>query len=397
MKRLPLLISLFLFACCSRSADPYSGFLHELMVSGEYPAGYDYDPASAVVTVEDVNRGDVYSKSPSADGAVRFRLPVGLYRVSCRNVGADDIFNGTCDKVKLASALALSVPLAHSRAGRIVFKEIYCGGCMKYPEQGTYQSDQYVILHNNYPGVQYLDGLCFGTLAPYNSNASNPFITDGNLPDFLPIIQAVWQFGGDGDDFPLQSGEDAVLCLRGAIDHSAQYPLSVNLDRPGYFVCYNETYFTNPQYHPAPGPNISRERILDVVVKTGQANAYTFSVSSPAAVIFRAPEGTTMKEYVQQEGSIVQIPGSSVDRVVKIPPEWVVDAVEVFNGSSTSNLKRLPSSVDAGYVALSGTFLGHTLFRLADEQMSSSLGYEVLSDTNNSSEDFYEREEQSLK
>ena len=51
---------------------------------------------------------------------------------------------------------------------------------------------------------------------------------------------------------------------------------------------------------------------------------------------------------------------------------------------------------DAGYVTLSGTYLGHTLMRRVDEALSASSGYEVLCDTNNSSEDFYESEIQSL-
>ena len=43
------------------------------------------------------------------------------------------------------------------------------------------------------------------------------------------MIQAVWKFPGDGDDFPLQPGEDAVLVVNGAINHAAQYPLQALL------------------------------------------------------------------------------------------------------------------------------------------------------------------------
>ena len=82
--------------------------------------------------------------------------------------------------------------------------------------------------------------------------------------------------------------------------------------------------------------------------------------------------------------------------MVVIRPEWVVDAVEVFNGASSSNAKRLQASLDAGYVTLSGTYLGHSLMRRTDEELSALVGYEVLSDTNNSSVDFYESEKQSL-
>jgi hypothetical protein len=209
------------------------------------------------------------------------------------------------------------------------------------------------------------------------------------------MIQAIWQFSGDGDDFPLQPGEDAVVCLKGAVDHSAQYPLSVNLNRPGYFVCYNNTYFPNTTSHPAPGDMISIDRYLKVVVKTGQANAYTVSISSPTLVLFKA-KGQSIDEFVRQTGTVVPVPGSTVDNVVKIPFDWVVDAVEVFDGTSSLNSKRLPATMDAGYVMQTDTYLGRSLARNVDAAASAAAGYEVLEDTNNSLNDFYERDKQSL-
>ena len=132
-----------------------------------------------------------------------------------------------------------------------------------------------------------------------------------------------------------------------------------------------------------------------MVVKTGIANAYTISINSPAMVLYRA-QGMTMREFVQTSGAVIPIPGSASAQVTAIPLDWVVDAVEVFTGTSSSNAKRLPPSLDAGYVTLSDTYLGHTLFRRTDETASAVAGYEVLSDSNNSSTDFYERETQSL-
>ena len=80
-----------------------------------------------------------------------------------------------------------------------------------------------------------------------------------------------------------------------------------------------------------------------------------------------------------------------------LPLEWVVDGVEVFNGESASNKKRLNARVDASYITQSKTFEGHSLIRRVDEEKSSVRGYEVLADTNNSSNDFYESEKQSLR
>ena len=406
MKDKALIYLILLIAAACRplaEGDPYRETLSMLTVQAQYPEGYSGRARAGVaVRLEEINLGSAYEALTDASGVAVFTVPVGLYRVSISDMDGDDIFNGAADKVLVGrTGTALSLKLLHSRAGTIVIKEIYCGGCKRLPQEGNYQYDQYVILHNNDFRVQYLDGLCIGSLHPYNAMATNPFVSkdpstgETVYPAYVPVSEAVWQFGGDGTSFPLQPGEDAVVCLKGAIDHSAQFPLSVNLDRPGYFVCYNGTYFTNTAYHPAPGGNIALDHYLDVVVKTGIANAYTFSINSPAVVLYRA-EGMTMRDWVQTEGAVIPIPGGSSAQVAAVPLGWVVDAVEVFSGTSSSNAKRLAPSLDAGYVTLSDTYLGHTLFRRTDEELSAGAGYEILKDTNNSSVDFYERETQSL-
>ena len=395
MKRIIYILILALStASCTdfRQENPYADDLHTLTVRTEWPS-QEHKKSGLEVRVEEMNIGSRYVSYTDPQGCAAFAIPDGLYRITISGREDTDVFNGSADKIVLAGKdIETSLRLSVSKAGSIVIKEIYCGGCKKLPEEGNYQTDQYIILHNNDYNVQYLDSLCFGTLAPYRSTGSNPW---GILPDFVPVIQAVWQFPGDGDDFPLQPGEDAVLCLRGAIDHAAQYPLSVNLNKPDYFVCYNPTYFSNTSYHPAPGDLISQDRYLDVVVKTGKANAYTMSVQSPAVVIFRS-QGVSIQDFVDVTDNITPVPGSSVDNVVKVPYEWILDAVEVFEGSSSNNQKRLQPSVDAGYVMLSDTFLGHSLIRLVDEEATAASGYEILRDTNNSLNDFYESERQSL-
>ena len=372
-------MTIVLAASCAGIKDPYKGSLHLLSVTAQYPAGYEgFDLQGSDALVEEINTGSRYTALTDASGSFAMSLPDGIYRVNISGRSGSDVFNGAADKVVLSGA-----------------------GCKKLPQEGDYQGDQYFILHNNDYNVQYLDSLCFGTLSPNNATASNPWVSkdpatgESIFPDFLPIIQAVWQFPGDGDDFPLQPGEDAVICLRGAIDHSLQYPLSVNLNKPDYFVCYNLTYFWNTAYHPAPGDQISDERIIDVVIKTGQANAYTFSLSSPTLVLWKT-KGMSIQEFVNIPDNITPVPGSSIDNVVKIPYEWIYDAVEVFDARSANNSKRLAPSADAGYALQTDVFLGHSLMRHVDKEASAASGYEVLTDTNNSLNDFYESEKQSL-
>ena len=387
-----------LLAGCMDPGVPYDPeSLNRLTVQAIWPEGFA--PAEGTsVTVENVSGGVAYRLSTNASGQASAQFPDGVYRIIVSDrTRPKDIFNGGTDRMVLAGKdQEVEIPLFHSTPSQLVIKEIYTGGCSKEPQEGTYQSDKYLIIHNNDVETVWLDSLCIGTLAPYNSTAVNHWAdASGRLPeDFVPIIQAVWMIPGDGSRFPLAPGADAILCLNGAIDHSAQYPHSVNLDRPDCFVCYNPL-FANTTYHPAPGPNIRQDHILELVIKVGQANAYTISVSSPTAVLFKA-RGVDINDFVKDDGNLRLTPGSTVDWVVTIPAEWVLDGVEVFDGRSSNNGKRLISSIDAGYVTQSEPFKGHSLLRNTDQAATAALGYEVLQDTNNSSNDFHERETQTL-
>ncbi len=374
-----------------------------------WPEGYeDLVRAGIEVSVRNILNGNSFSAVTDESGKATRHLPDGLYLISASDKKGKNIFNGTADKVSVSGDMEIALPLERSERGSILIKEIYVGGCSMAPKEGTYQADKYVILHNNIDETVYLDSLCFGTVSPYNSTAVNPWTSkddEGNtvFKPFVPIIQAVWQIEGDGKTFPLEPGKDAVICVNGAIDHTVNVPLSVNLNNPDYFVCYNNgpNNFPNTTYHPAPGDQIRKDHILNLVIKTGIANAYTVSISSPVIVIFKA-KGTTIQKFVSTDGSssgsdnVIQIPGSSNDYVVTVPTGWIMDAVEVFDGRSTSNSKRLTPSVDAGFVYQSDVYKGYSLLRKTDESASAEAGFEVLQDTNNSTDDFYERETQSL-
>ena len=364
MKRLILIGLAFLLAVACNDEEyksPWPEGLQWLSVNAVYPAGHaDAVHEGAVIRIEEVSSGAIYQAKTDKRGLAEIHIPPGIYRISCSDRVGKDLFNGAADKVVVTERRIVDLVLAHSTAGGLVVKEIYCGGCSKAPQEGTYQSDQYFIIHNNDTETAYLDSLCFGTLSPYNSTSVNnwverdPVTGETIFPDFAPVVTVVWQLPGNGKSFPLEPGEDAVVALRGAIDHTLQYPLSVNLNLPDVFACYNPTYFPNPTYHPAPGDQVLQP---DVVRTT---------------------------------------PGHSADRVVTVPYEWIVDAVEVFDGRSGNNGKRISPAADAGFVIQSDIYKGHTLRRKVDEKASAENGYEVLVDTNNSSNDFYESEIQSL-
>ena len=377
-------------------SEPYKDNLNSLVVTASYPEGYSsFVRAGVKVTAEDVSNGYIREAETDAHGVATLTLPNGIYRIGISDRNGTSVFNGASDKVLVSGQdVNIILPLVYSKAGTMVIKEVYSSGCSKYPQEGTYQSDKYFIVHNNDSEVAYLDSLCFGILFPWNSTSSNPWNDDpAFLQETVPVGQAIWQFPGSGKTFPLAPGEDAVVAINGAIDHTLQYPLSVNLNFPECFVCYSPL-FPNPIYHPAPGDRIRTDHYMTLVDKEGQANANLMSVSSPTLVLFRA-QGKSIQEWIATEGFIRQAPGST-ERVFLVPVDWVIDGMEAFDGSSTSNNKRLSAKVDAGYVSLSETFMGHSLHRNVDTEASAEKGFEVLMDTNNSTIDFHERETQSL-
>lgn len=403
---LTMLLVGLMAGCTSLSDAPYEASLHTLRVEVAYPEGFaEYCREGVMVEVEDVYTSAAYQQPTDHSGVAEFTLPGGFYRISVADDADDAIFNGSSDRVQLTdSDRTLQLALTYSKPGSIIIREVYCGGCSKAPYEGSYQSDRYFILHNNSHEVEYLDGLAFGTLDPNNSNAPSGNVwtsTDESgtviFREYAPIAEAVWCIPGSGSDFPLQPGEGAVVVINGAVDHTLQYPESVNLNLEEYFVCYNPTLYPNTLYHPAPGDKILAERYCEVAIKVGRANGYIISLNSPTLVLFRAPEDIDLKAYfADRTASTVAKPDSS-DICVKIPWEWVIDGVEVYNGTASNNQKRLPDEVDAGYVLLSGTALGHTLHRHLDQEATAAAGYDIYLDTNNSSSDFYERDEQSLK
>ena len=168
MKRIIYILTVLLLAGCMdmNDSNPFDGDLHVLKISSVWPEGMQVR-GEADVLVEDMNNGSRYSGRTDMEGNAEFNLPDGLYRVNLSGRADDMVFNASADKVVLSGGTrTLSLSISVSKAGSIVIKEVYCGGCKKLPEEGNYQADQYIILHNNHFETCHLDGLCFGTLSP---------------------------------------------------------------------------------------------------------------------------------------------------------------------------------------------------------------------------------------
>lgn len=392
------------------SESPYLDGTKKLNISLVYPPAFKHElKEGAQVTIINPTNGAVYNLLSNSEGKVSIDLQYGFYRVSVTDKGtpisgAIPIFNRSVDQIRLIDTekgdMNLNIELALSYAGQLLIKEVYYRGCTGLDNR-NFQYDKYLSLYNNSNEVAYLDSVCLGVVDSYNaSNKPTEWSyinSEGQrvIRDTVPIIEAVWQFPGTGTSHPLQPGEEVVIALAAAVNHTILRPMSVNLDVPGYWVCYNQRY-TNSMFHPSPGPNLANHW-LNLLWKEGSATAFPFSTSSPAPVIFRIPE-VGAQAYVNNPANRSRKPGStSATEYVMIPSSWILDGVECFD-SETRN-KRLPATIDATYILMTNDqrYLGKTIHRNIDEAATAAAGRIVYMDTNNSANDFYIRESQSIK
>lgn len=422
MKKSIYLLTIIAFSCINFSCqkifpnidkhNPYSSEIKKLNITLVYPEGFEGEiKAGAKITIINPSNGTKYDLLSDNNGKATINLQYGFYSVSVTDRGTPTsgsipIFNKRIDQFHITDTLKgdlnINMNLVLSYAGQLVIKEIYYRGCTR-PDGKPYQFyDKYLIVYNNSNDVAYLDGVCFGVVEPFfapSSPTAWSYINDEGqrvIRDTIPIIEAIWQFPGSGKNHALQPGEEAVVALAAAIDHTILYPNSVNLDVPGYWVCYNQLY-TNASFHPSPGPNLANHW-LDLLWKESTLKAYGFSAVNPAPVLFRMPVSDP-QAYVNDPENRSRRPGSSSStEYVMIPSMWVLDGVEAFD-SDTKN-KRLPATIDATYALMTDDerYMGKTIHRKIDEAATAVAGDRIVyMDTNNSANDFYIRESQSIK
>ena len=326
--------------------------------------------------------------------------------------------------------------LPDKNVDQIIIKEVYNGGCPM--DEGTefFQMDKCIILYNNCPQQAVVNNLCFAIAYPYNAEAGNINIiygTDGKLvyedEGFIPAQNGIWYYP---HSLVIEPYSQVVINVHGAIDNTQTYSQSVNYANADYYCMYDpESGYSNTKYYPAPADVIPTSHYLKTV-KYGQGNAWALSVTSPALFIFQ-PQGVSPVDFANNAENLWYAPGvaqTPVYSCIRVPNEWIIDAVEVFNAAAKDKCKkRLTADLDVGYVYLTNK-LGHVLYRNVDKEMTESLSensgrlvynyalgvdgstdpsgidaeasirngaHIVFQDNDNSSEDFHERQKCSLR
>jgi len=268
---------------------------------------------------------------------------------------------------------------ADQNVDQIVIKELYCGGCPKDEGSDVFHMDKSIVLYNNCPERIVATNLCIGMATPYNAESpsiSSIYDKDGQLvyedEGFIPAQNGIWYFPSTLTIEPFQQ---VVVNVHGAIDNTKTYSQSVNYAFKEYYCMYDpESGYNHTMYYPTPADIIPTAHYLKCA-KFGQGSAWPLSTTAPAVYLFQTQD-VSPQDFATDADNLWYMPGASQTPVyacVKVPAEWIIDGVEVFNAAKKEDcMKRLTADIDAGYI-LHTNKLCHSLYRNVDKEMTEAL------------------------
>ena len=263
--------------------------------------------------------------------------------------------------------------------GQVIIKEINVGGSVNASTgKGAYGGCKGIILYNNGGKAVTLSNFGIAFCAPLNANVENKNIVDGKLyfeaEGWIPALQGLWYYPGS---VTIQPYSDLVIALTSAIDHTQTTDGALLFDLSNAdMACYDLAVFNNKSQYEAPA-KVTEDKWLKGF-KYSTANAWPVSIMCPALYIFSAPTTVTLSEWLADEANATYVNGdtkqSVANKATKIPMEWVIDGVELFQTTSVEkSTKRLPASIDAGF----GLYLNgkcYSAYRNIDEKATVNLG-----------------------
>ena len=336
----------------------------------------------------------ITSATTNADGIAKAAVIPGDYSIvvsgSVENDGFTYMMNATEPLASLVKTVTEEeaadnqIVIKPAKLAPLIFSEVYVGGA----SQPYYFRDQTYHIYNNGDKTEYMDGLCVAQLHPNiaQAGAALPVWPDEDGINNYVYALVVWQFPGDGDDYPIQPGEAVVICQQ-ALNHWTQ------MTDPSYVTVDNsmanwECWAGNAGRDNPDVPNMAP------LFRGGISWGYQWlaSVFGPALCLFRPDDGTVMGAdfYEDPDNNGVrdwcQHEKNKTTLYAKIPANWVYDGLESMEDLSLLGQKRIPGFVDAGAAAAGPSYNGKALSRKVVSRRAD--GTPIYADTNNSTNDF---------
>ncbi|MCP9610529.1 DUF4876 domain-containing protein [Coprobacter tertius] len=315
-----------------------------------------------------------------ANNKAEFTLAGGEYNIMASGSAGKFAINGSKDQVGVYADTNISIDMVSAVSSGLIIKEVYYSGA---PLPPYYVTDQFIEIYNNSDKVQYLDNVMIGVVMYMNSKtavANQPSLWvdgQGNLLDRYPIYNYLMAFPGTGQSYPLEPGKSVVVA-QNAVNHHAQNPNSpVDLSNADW-----ETFV--PGKGDTDNENVKN---LDVIYGNGLAQKdFAMGLFINPLIIAKLPEGTTPADFAADESNFMAEPTTGrSDLYIMIPSKYVLDAIDIVDGSDAVNYKHILNVDDAGIVKTPGSFTGKSIRR---KVVSIENGRVKYKDTNNSSVDF---------
>ena len=241
--------------------------------------------------------------------------------------------------------------------GNLLIEEVYYSGAVPTEGIDRYYSDQFIELMNVAEAPVMVGGLIIGdapgisgTINPGNE-PGGPFVNDPNHV----YLSTAWRIPGEPADVLLQPGESLVIA-QDAATHNPYSP--VNLLDADY-----ETYVEEfgEDTDDAIVPNLES-------LWYGAGYDWLVTVFGPTIIV------------LSMDAEDLEPVGGAYGPV-QAPVSAVVDTMEALMDANSGAYKRLHSTIDSGFIHVSGTYTGESVRRVRDENGA-------LVDTNDSGADF---------
>lgn len=391
MKKFTFILLVVLFAC--ETYDEPSTFT--VTITANYPSTINNGEAikNTDIVVRNTQTGREFIQNTKDSGSATFNIRGGNYDVVISFSEQQEITINKCPTVKTllfsgsltgqlimenGNNLQLNTEYSIENEG-FVIKELYTSGS-RTPEGDRYGADAFVEIFNNSDKVLNSDGLCFGVVHSITTYEPTPWVDkNGELLPRIPLWSFVAIVPGTGEDHPIQPGGSFVIALSGLNhrDDPNGNPNSIDLSGSTW-----EFYVEDGKYVDVPSvPNILMQRITI-------GSAMILDVRGQVCILFRLPPGNLQEIFTDQDNYMAQ-PGGTYNCFM-VPRSWVIDGVENSRLDDRGVYKRLPNSIDVGYIQHRGSGEKVSIKRKVKEVIN---GRTIYKDTNNSTNDFLTNQE----
>ena len=317
-------------------------------------------------------------------------LAPGLYDVSYEAVVeiTDDNGNVTTKNIQ-AFTQGVEISAENSTINLVTFvyvptddfiiSEVFFTGTLR-PTGNQYYGDDYIKIYNNTDHVLYADGL---TLLESKFTTTQKYNYRPNVMANSFTVHAIYTIPGSGTDYPVQPGEELLICDTG-IDHRVANENSFDLSHADFEWYDVSTSPTNLDIDSPTVPNLDKWYCYTATVYGFHNRGFR----SYAIARMQTSKENWLENYAYTAAYTWTFNEYSFDRTVdtyKVPNAWILDAVNLSVESEFQWIVTSPA-LDAGWTYCGKVDKDQTRYNKAVIRKKDADGKYI--DTNNSTNDF---------